>query len=241
MVNNCIEYIEILHYDCVDSTNKVAFEYQDNKHLLTILSDTQTNGRGRMGRDFYSYNGGLYMSVILEPRKIQIPFHICTPTAALAVLDTLEMYGVCNCELKWVNDILLDGRKICGILTECRTENNEIERIVVGIGINISESDIEFPEDIKQKAGTVNINDNRKNIACSITKQLGNYLSLDVHEIVSEYEKRLNSIGKIITVTDYADNYKRITGKVIGITDDCFLKIELSDKTTKIISSGEII
>lgn len=241
MERRMIEGIEILHYDCVDSTNKTAMLHGERKHLLTFVSDTQTQGRGRMGRSFFSYNGGLYMSVILDPLSINIPYHLCTPAAALAVKQAVEAYGVKNTQIKWVNDILLDNKKICGILTEGKTENNRVERIVVGIGINLSDVGVSFPEDIKNKAGYAFCNADNVTLAAEIVRNLGKLCKGKREDIVSQYSKELAYVGESVTVTDYSNNNSKIKGKILGVNEDCYLKLELPDKTVKLLSSGEII
>ena len=232
--------VKIIKLDKVDSTNKFAKQYREKTHLLTIIADTQTGGRGRMGREFYSYKGELYMSVIVDPSKINVPFHIVTPAAALAVKNTLVEFGVLRPKIKWVNDVYLDGKKICGILTEGVTEKSKITRLVVGIGINLGFSNVEFPEEIKNKAGFVKLNASKEIIAEKIAEKLGEYLIKNKLEIAEEYGKELMYLGERVTLTDYKEN-KQINAKVQGINEDCFLKIELDDRTVKYLSSGEII
>lgn len=232
--------INIIKLDTVDSTNKLAMQYEDKSHLLTIIADNQTNGRGRMGREFYSYSGGIYMSVIVDTAKLNVPLHIVTPAAALAVKNTLVECGASQARIKWVNDIYLDGKKICGILTEAKSEDNKIERIVVGIGINLEFVNVEFPEEIKNKAGFVKIAERKESVAEKIAEKLGQYLLKSKNEIAEEYGKDLMYLGERITLTDYKEN-KQIKATVLGINEDCFLKIELDDKTVKYLSSGEIL
>lgn len=232
--------VSIIKLDTVDSTNRFAKQYNEKKHLLTIVADTQTGGRGRVGREFYSYNGGLYMSVIIDPSEINVPFHIVTPAAALAVRNTLVEYGVIQAKIKWVNDIYLDGKKICGILTEAKSEDNKIDRIVVGIGINLFSENTRFPEELQVKAGYVKIDANKESVAQKIAEKLGDYLKKTKEKIAEEYGRELLYLGQRVTLTDYSEN-TQIAAKVLGINEDCFLKIEFDDKTVKYLSSGEIV
>lgn len=236
-----INKINILHFESVDSTNKVALNLEDWSHLQTIVADNQENGRGRLGRKFFSYKGGLYMSVIIDPQKISIPFHICTPAAALAVVKCLEKYGVYNAQIKWVNDILVDGKKVCGILTESRSFENGINRLVIGIGINLKNAEIIFPDEIKDRAGFAKCNVDKLILASEIAYELGTILLMEQSEIVEKYSSNLAWKGKNATVTDYSQNNKQINGKIIGVTNDCFLLLELPDKSIIELSSGEII
>ncbi len=241
MTENIINGIRIHHYYCVDSTNRIALENTNAQHLLTVIADSQTGGKGRMGRQYFSYNGGLYMSVVLRLSEIDIPINLCTPAAALAVKGALENVGVSSVKIKWVNDILLNEKKICGILTECRTAEEGIKSIVVGIGINLTEPENDFPAEIKHKAGYANFSGDKLVLASDITIRLGELVKKKPNDIVAEYEKNMVWIGENVTVTDYADNNRKITGKIIGVNDDCFLKIKLDDGTERLLSSGEII
>lgn len=241
MTEMIINGIKIHHYDCVDSTNRIALENTDSQHLLTIISDSQSGGKGRMGRKYFSYNGGLYMSIVLKMSDISIPLNLCTPAAALAVKGALENAGVSGVKIKWVNDILLKDKKICGILTECRTTEEGLKNIVVGIGINLTKPENDFPEEIKYRAGCADFNGDKLILASDIVKRLGAFVKSNPTDIVCEYEKNMAWIGESVTVTDYADNNRKITGKIIGVNEDCFLKIILADGTERLLSSGEII
>jgi BirA family biotin operon repressor/biotin-[acetyl-CoA-carboxylase] ligase len=241
MTEKTINGIKIHHYTCVDSTNRIALENADSQHLLTIISDSQSGGKGRMGRQYFSYNGGLYMSIVLKMSDISIPLNLCTPAAALAVKGALENVGVSGVKIKWVNDILLNEKKICGILTECRTTEEGLKNIVVGIGINLTQPENDFPEEIRHRAGCADFNGDKLILAADIATRLGGLVKATPTDIVCEYEKNMAWIGESVTVTDYADNNRKITGKIIGVNEDCYLKIVTEDGTERLLSSGEII
>ena len=241
MTEKIIDGIKIHHYNCVDSTNRIALENTNAQHLLTVISDSQSGGRGRMGRQYFSYNGGLYMSVVLQISEITIPISLCTPAAALAVKDALNEAGILDVKIKWVNDLLLEEKKICGILTECRTTEKGLKSIVVGIGINLNKPENDFPEEIKHRAGYADFNGDKLTLAADIATRLGALVKSNPSDIVTQYEKNMAWIGEKVTLTDYADNNRKITGKIIGVNEDCFLKITLADGTERLLSSGEII
>lgn len=135
---------DILVFDEIDSTNTYALEKGEDGSV--IVADRQTAGRGRKGRTWHSAPGvGLWFSVALlgEPRGL-------TFAAALAVRDALAPF--CAPKVKWPNDILIDGRKVCGILTEHRAG-----RTAVGIGINIFHQEKDFPEELRETAGSLNM------------------------------------------------------------------------------------
>ncbi len=241
MTEKIVNGIKIHHYSCVDSTNIIALEDRGALHLTTVIADRQTGGKGRMGRHFFSYDGGLYMSVVLKTSKIKVPYHICTPVAALAVMKTLEEYRIRDIKIKWVNDLLVDGRKVCGILTESRSALDGIDRIVIGIGINLTLPQGGFPEYIKDRAGCVGYKGDKVALAAKIARNIDKYIKGDKCEIVQEYEKNMAWIGNKATVTDYSNDNQKIEGTLMGVNQDCFLKIRLTDGNERLLSSGEII
>lgn len=158
----------IYYYDTLPSTNDKAKELaaKGAPHGTVIIAGSQTNGRGRMGRSFYSPSGtGLYMSIILRP-DISAELATClTAVSAVAVHKTLYSLFNKETEIKWVNDLLLDSKKVCGILAEgapLRSVSNTspnafaaIEYIVIGIGINLSDSG--FPSELAGIAGSLQL------------------------------------------------------------------------------------
>lgn len=232
--------VSLLHFPELDSTNRYALEYENPRHLLTVVADSQTCGRGRMGRSFFSPESGLYMSVILEPDKIKCPLTLCTPAAALAVRKVLEAEGISGMKIKWVNDLLLEGKKVCGILTQAQSENGKIGRIVAGIGINLCKGEYDFPEDIRDKAGWLSFRGDKLALAESIAEELGRYICSDAAHICREYNSHLAFIGEHTTVTDYADGNRKVSGILLGADESCFLRIRTDDGTERIISSGEL-
>lgn len=231
----------IKKFDEVDSTNRIALESETAPHLFTVVADSQTGGRGRLGRSFFSYSGGLYMSVVLDVTELNIPLNLCTPAAALAVKDSLEHFGVGGIKIKWVNDLYKNNRKICGILTESRSDKGKIEKIVVGIGINLTEPEEGFPEDIKNKAGCAGYYGNKQTLAVDITKRIGALIKSERDDIISRYRHNMAWLGERVTVTDYSEKNKKVSGVIIGVDENCFLSLRLDDGTEKLLSSGEIV
>lgn len=163
----------ILIYKSVASTNDIAKEKaksQSDKSLI-ILSEHQSAGRGRMGRRFFSPEGsGLYMSIMMKPAVSGDECIFLTLCAACAVCKALDRLAECDTEIKWVNDILLQGKKVCGILTEAEFDNEKkVKYAVIGMGINVTGT--EFNEEIK-------------NIATSVEKSCGK--ALDRNELAAE-------------------------------------------------------
>lgn len=233
--------VAIAHCECVDSTNRILLENGKAPHLFTLVADRQTGGRGRMGRKYFSYEGGLYMSVAVSLEELNIPIHLCTPVASLAVFDSLTEVGCTDLKIKWVNDILRNGKKVCGILTECRTEENGMKNIVIGIGINLKEPINGFPKEIKDKAGYADYNNDKMILAESIVRKIGDYIKFDSIDVVNKYTENLAFLGQTVTVTDYSDGNKRFDAELLGVNEDCFMRIRLNDGSERLLSSGEIL
>ncbi len=232
--------VKVFHHKSLESTNKTAVELQPWTHLDTIVADTQTAGMGRFGRNFYATDGGLYMSVIIDPDRITVKLQHCTAAAALAVIDSLSSVGIQGLKLKWVNDILLNGKKICGILTGCNFLASKPQKIVIGIGININIPEESFPDEIKNKAGSIEFHGDKIELAKTIAKNIDKYTSLSKEEIVKKYNENLSFVGCETTVQDYANNFEKITGKSLGVDEDCYLMLETKDGSIRHIYSGEI-
>ncbi len=147
--------------DVVDSTNDVCLRMaQQGEHGgFAAIAGSQTRGRGRRGRTFFSPDGtGLYMSILLRPFGINgIQAQRFTTISAVAVAEAIEAVAGIPAEIKWVNDVYVSGRKVCGILTEAsvKLEDSTLDYAVVGIGINVYEPEGGFPESIRDRAGSL--------------------------------------------------------------------------------------
>ena len=154
---NEYQKINLISLDRCVSTNDEAYLLAENgaENGTTVTAREQTGGKGTNGRSFFSPGKtGIYMSVILRNVKQDRLLDV-TPMAAVAVSRTLDkIFGV-KTRIKWVNDVYLDGKKVCGILTKAQSKNGKTDFIVVGIGINLFAPEGGFPDDIKNIAGFV--------------------------------------------------------------------------------------
>ena len=237
---------DIIIKDSVFSTNLEGKNYLINnpKHGTLIIANEQTNGRGRKGRSFFSpKNTGIYMSIILKPESLLLEnsFKI---TIATAVAVSNEIDETCNkdTQIKWVNDIFLNNKKICGILTEAITdfESGSIENIVLGIGVNFNT--LNFPEDLSYTAGSIFLEDitpiNRNQLISKIINNLMEIIeNLDDSEIIKIYRNKSFLIGRDII---YYEKNSPIQCIVIDIDDDGHLVVQDSNKIIKILKSGEV-
>lgn len=263
-------------YPVVDSTNTVAQQavkaaikeaplHHPNGSLTShgwklhgslFLAEHQTAGRGRQGRQFYSPGSvGLYMSlVVVPPGGIQNPALI-TATAALAVCQALQqVYGI-EAGIKWVNDIIYQGKKICGILTEAVADPNQgnIPAAIIGIGVNVAQSMTGFPQELKDIAGTVLPPGdrclNRNQLTATIVQNLMADLNTVWHKrphiaggIMEEY-RRLSILkpGQKVEVFPLPNSsHQSYSATVLGIDHRARLQVQLEDGSQKLLDSGEV-
>lgn len=224
-----MDAINKIKLECVDSTNNYAKKNISTLPLPSLITaEMQTAGRGRQGKSFYSPDKtGLYMTLAFEAPEA---CDLLTPAAAVAVCLELEAAGA-KPRIKWVNDVYIDGLKICGILAE-RFISESKSYIALGIGINITTKD--FPSDIPNP-GSLNIALNKDELAKKIAKRF--LLLTDKKFILKEYEKRLFVVGKTV---GYEKNNESFTARVEGINEQCNLIVARNDGTRDILSSGEI-
>ncbi len=170
----------IIRYQVVDSTNKELkrLAAAGAPEKTVVLAEEQTGGRGRGGRSWSSPAGkGLWFSLLLMPQKIA-PEKAATLTAvtATAIVEGLRSFIAVPAEIKWPNDIYINGRKVAGILAELKTKNSLIENIVLGIGINTNQDPGDFPPEIAPMATSLKIETgnvpNRENLLWQILKSL---------------------------------------------------------------------
>jgi BirA family transcriptional regulator, biotin operon repressor / biotin---[acetyl-CoA-carboxylase] ligase len=242
-------------YETIDSTNTEAkrrcTESSDVRRLdrTVVIAAQQTAGRGRLGRSFYSPSGsGLYLSLIYAPEGGITSPAVLTASAAVGVCRALKnVYGA-DAQIKWVNDVFMHGKKICGILAEGVTnfETGQIDCAVVGIGINILPGS--FPPELADTAGSVlaggDADTKRSMLAASVVKNvLGIYTAGKdgIVQSMQEYRGRSLLTGRTVTVYPVINQMgKKYTAVVQGITDDAKLIVKDSDGQIQELDSGEV-
>lgn len=230
----------------VTSTNTVLKEIalSGGKEGYVLIAQEQTAGKGRLGRSFYSPNNtGIYLSILLRPKMTIEDSLLITTSAAVAVSRAVEKLCSKNAKIKWVNDVFVDGRKICGILTESSLdfESGRLEYAVVGIGVNISKPESDFPDEIKNTAGGF-LDNVKGNVRCKLIAEILNEFANQMENLSSryyldEYKHRSLLIGKNITVIKPSGNKK---AKAIDIDNKARLVVEYADKSIEHLSSGEV-
>ena len=232
----------------LESTNKTAKEMAvaGAEHGTIIISDCQTMGRGRYSRNFFSPSGGgLYMSIVLRPEAMYFknPTSV-TAFAAVSVCEAIESISTKVPRIKWVNDIFIDGKKVCGILTEAVTdfESGGLDWVVLGIGINVHTRTEDFPCDLQSIATSIYPDEKRSGVrnrlsAEIINRILGFETLPSETEIFEKYKKRLMVLGKKITVIQNQVEYKA-TAIDVDSVGHLVVKNESGERIT--LSSGEI-
>jgi len=241
---------EIDVFDEVDSTNNVAFNiaHSGTSSNRIIVTDSQTNGRGRRGRSFFSPKGsGLYMSFLLKPDMPISQATLLTCMSAVAICRAIDEVCKINTSIKWVNDIYIGDKKVSGILTEGFTslEDGKLTYMIIGIGINITVPKDGFPSEIKKTATALYKKaapENVKNKLCAaiIDNFLRLYSSGDT-SFVNEYKNRSNLIGRYVKVNP-TEGDQSLGGYALvkGIDDECHLLVEYENGKTESLSTGEV-
>lgn len=232
-------------FKTIDSTNNFAKSLAQlgAVHGTTVVSEVQTQGKGRMGRDFYSPMGmGIYMSVIIRPKLSVEQSLLITSCAAVAVADAVEKVAGIDCKIKWVNDIYAGGKKLCGILTEASVdvEQGGLEYAIVGIGLNVQ--NMTFPEGIADIATSVRLETDKPVSRSVLTAEILNCLEERLETIrdksfLEEYRRRSNVIGRRIEVT-HGDVSEQMD--CIGIDEAGRLLVRLDSGEERALNSGTV-
>lgn len=223
-------------------------------HRAIIVAESQTAGRGRLGRTFYSPSKtGIYLTVIYAPKGgIHDPAKL-TAFSAVAVCRAIKkLYGI-NSKIKWINDIFINGKKVSGILTEGFTnfETGQIESAIIGIGINISDNPDVFPEEVKKVAGSITgseklnesgeVSVSRCQLAAHVAGELLNVLEEEPLSVMQEYKQMSFIIGQTVEVHPVIGDVSSVyMAKAVDIADDAGLIVELEDGSRRILNSGEV-
>ena len=241
---------DVIYKKSTDSTNNDA-KKAAGKNNLVVVSEKQTNGKGRYGRDFYSdNNNGIYFTIKINNslNKLNIDDITFFPLiAAAAVSQAVSDFCGTELSVKWPNDLLYksdDGKykKLCGILTEAsvEAENRSVSYVIVGIGLNVNNDISDFPDGLKDTASSLKIISGRKynrvDILCGIIDIFTRFLSLPRESLLEEYKKRL-LLGIDIS---FAQNGRLFRGRATGITGSGNLAAMLENGEETVIQSGEI-
>ncbi|WP_443597898.1 biotin--[acetyl-CoA-carboxylase] ligase [Agathobacter sp.] len=238
---------EVLYFDTIDSTNTKAQELAEKGYPsgTLVVADKQESGKGRRGRSWVSPSGtGIFMTLMIKPDINPNNASMLTLVAALAVAKAITSVTGEEAMIKWPNDIVVNGKKVCGILTEMNAQFDYINHIVIGIGINVHNES--FPEEISQMASSLMIEAGGKRFhRAQIIAETMSYFeqyydtflkTQDLSALVREYDKLLVNRNKSVRVLDPKEPFD---GKAMGITPKGELIVDTWE-SRKLVSSGEV-
>tara|TARA_Y100000590_G_scaffold60387_1_gene64321 strand:+ start:20499 stop:21488 length:990 start_codon:yes stop_codon:yes gene_type:complete len=234
----------IYYFNTIDTTQNFAMKIasKKNENGSVVISKKQTGGRGRMKRKWKSPVGGIWMSVIIHP-EFDITYTTLIPIAtSLALCIAIEKTLKINTKLKWPNDITLKGKKVAGVLTDASIISNQIESMVLGIGINFKINPNELENSIKKTPNFYGVttlvkkNESMVPLIKQFLYELENVLklinSVQIKKIRNEWTKRSSTIGKNISIVT---NDGHIRGRALKIDNDGGLIISRGKKTERVL------
>jgi len=203
---------EIVRFPIIDSTNSYLMNAHSYKPGTVVLADYQSAGRGRFGRSWISPpEEALLFSILLTDLNQEIPLYIYTFLAAVSVCDGLKtlISGEFKLSLKWPNDVLLNNKKVCGILVQSKTKGPVFSRLVIGIGLNVNQPEGFFRDDLQHAASLYSITGKRfdrflvlTNVLRNIDQQLILLRDKGAKVIFNKWKNACDSIGSPIVVDD---------------------------------------
>lgn len=238
-IKSRLKNLNVYYYPIIDSTNLQAKRLIDNSNNdnLLIICNEQTDGRGRQGKSFYSpANTGVYMSIVIHPMKKLTDAVAITTLTSVAVCKALEKVVGKKFQIKWVNDIYCDDKKVCGILTQAVSDysTQTVTSMIIGIGVNVSTCD--FPDYVENAVG-LGSDVKRIDIICEIAKEILKIQDSSLNEHIDYYKSHSMIIDKKI---NYTENGTTVSATAVDIDDLGGLCVVLENGQEKILRSGEI-
>jgi BirA family biotin operon repressor/biotin-[acetyl-CoA-carboxylase] ligase len=235
---NCKKFArDIFYYDEIESTNEKAKRLGDKglPEGTIIVAEKQTKGKGRLGRFWFSPNKGIYMSIIVRPSILPAAAPQLSLVAAAALQQTLIKEFAIKAKIKWPNDLLINDKKISGILTEMKGDMDRIHYIIIGVGINVNHNVSDFDQSIVEQATSLKIILDREIDKVDVLrKYLENleYYYLDYLENGFQKTRKIcvtnsHTINSIVTLY-YGD--KEFTGSAVDIAEDGSLVLDIEGK-----------
>jgi len=238
---------DIRYFDSLASTNTTARELAlaGTPEGVVVIAEAQTRGRGRLGRSWVSppYRN-LYLSVLLRPPLPPAAAPQIALVAGLSAARAIAAFGA-TAQVKWPNDVLVDGRKVAGILTEMESDGDRIAAVILGIGINVNLALDEFPEELRDKAGSVAAALGHSVARHELADRLLSALERDYDlfcmqgfAALRDDWNRLSCLsGRSVEI---ADGTRRVAGAVIGLDADGSLLLRAADGTQVSVLAGDV-
>jgi BirA family transcriptional regulator, biotin operon repressor / biotin---[acetyl-CoA-carboxylase] ligase len=239
---------ELLFFDQVSSTNLIAMDMAAKgcPEGTVVIADSQTAGKGRLGRKWMSPPGmNLYMSIVVKPSILPVHATVLTLLSAVACASAIRNHCGIPVSIKWPNDILAAGLKISGVLTEIRADMDCISYAVIGIGINVNLQDKDIPDEIRKIATSIRIESgrtfSRTELAAAIIREFdswyGRLLNSGKKDITEKWIELSSTIGRHVKV---ASGNRIFEGIAEGIDDDGFLIVDMADGSCRKFSAGDV-
>jgi len=215
------------------------------KEGTVIVAETQTHGRGRMGREWISPRGGLWFSIILRPKVSPRDAPKLTLMMSVAVAKTINKQFDLEVEIKWPNDVLVEGKKLCGIQTETHSRGEVLNFAVVGVGVNANLSLHDFPANLRGSSTTLK-EELKREIDCeaflrSLLEEIECYYNMftkgKFKAILAEWKNLSKFLGSYVEVTSFDE---KVEGWATDIDENGALIVKLRDQTTRKIISGDV-
>lgn len=238
---------EVTYFDLTDSTNVQAriLAEEGAPHGTLVVADRQTGGKGRRGRSWDSPGGvGIFMSLLLKPKMNAINASMLTLVMALAAEKGVREVTGLESRIKWPNDLVLNKKKICGILTEMSTDQTDIKYVIIGTGINVAQT--EFPEEIKTTATSLYLESgkrySRSELIGAIMKAFEEYYEKfmeteDMSCLIEEYNQRLVNLNNEVCILAPTGDFRGVS---TGINSAGGLMVRLEDGSETEVISGEV-
>ena len=242
-----MENKKIIYYKQLDSTNTeiARLAAEGAAHGTVVVAEAQSAGKGRRGRGWESPAGeNIYMSILLRPDCVPDRAPMLTLVMAYSVAKILKELGFLDVQIKWPNDLVLSGKKICGILTEMQLKDSEIDYVVVGVGINVNTS--KFPEELKDTATSLYLESGRildremivESVATYFQQTYVQFLEMqDLSFLREAYNDMLVNVGKEVRVLEPGNEY---TAYAQGINSEGELLVRTEEGEEKRIYAGEV-
>jgi BirA family biotin operon repressor/biotin-[acetyl-CoA-carboxylase] ligase len=237
----------VYHFFKTDSTNQVALElgHAGEPEGAVIIAEEQTVGRGRAGHSWHSERAaGIYATILLRPRLAPVQAPLLTMMAGLSARAAVQTVTGLSVDLKWPNDLMIQGKKVGGILTEMHAEPSQVRFVIVGIGINVNQQ--KFPAELSGASTSLRMETGRKQSRLEVLMQFLRQFESDYQELLSEGSagvvKRFETAssyarGKRVRVTNGRESF---TGVTAGLEETGLLRVKRDDGETTAVIAGDV-
>ena len=237
---------KIHYFKAVDSTNEIAKELSENGAVegTVVIAETQRGGKGRLGRKWVSPVGGVWLSIVLRPHIMPVDASKITLVAALAVVKTVNQFYDLDAKIKWPNDVLIQNKKLCGILTEARADIDKVDYVIVGIGVNANNDIGSLPIGVQKSATSLQEQLGREisieEFVLRLLKEFEGvykkFTRMEFSSILNDWKKFSDTLGNLVRV-HIGDEI--IDGRAVDLDQNGALVIRKEDGSLKTIIAGD--